>query len=294
MKKKIKYNSNRMEFFNLLKNESNSEQNKEKSHYFISNVLNNKNLIVKIKNLNQKLRTKYKLQESHYNNLITTNLIYLGYFDIETAQIYMNDIFQHLLKTVSEKFAPLDCNITNFKLDRDSSFFKISLQYKDKNNYLEKIIIPYLYENGIIPVLGKKRYNRRGTIDCIFFKRSDIINRKKYRIKDEIPKEGFEINNLCLLKGTPVKIRSGTPSIHDQMSYEIIKEYKYDFNGSMGSNNKMSALLGNNGNNENINISSLMKNNNITNSTMNANNIIMNNKKKNEKNNNKGLFSGIF
>ena len=298
MKKKIKYNSNRMEFFNLLKNKSNLEQNKEKSHYFISNVLNNKNLIVKIKNLNQKLRTKYKLQESHYNNLITTNLIYLGYFDIETAQIYMNDIFQHLLKTVSEKFAPLDCNITNFKLDRDSSFFKISLQYKDKNNYLEKIIIPYLYENGIIPVLGNKRYNRRGTIDCIFFKHSDIINHKKYRIKDEIPNETFEINNLCLLKGTPVKVRSGTPSIHDQMSYEVVKEYKYDFNGSMGSNNKMSELLGNNGNNgnnENINISSLMKNNNIKNSTMNANNIIMNNKINNKKkNNNKGLFSGIF
>ena len=159
-----------MEYFNLLKDKSNLEQNKERSHYFIGNLLNNKNLIIKLKNLNQQLRTKYKLQESHVNNLITTNLIYLGYFDIETAQVYMNDIFQYLLKSITSKFAPLECNITNFNIDRDSSFFKIMLQYKDTNNYLEKIIIPYLHQNGIVPVLGNKRYNRRGSIDCVFFK----------------------------------------------------------------------------------------------------------------------------
>ena len=280
-----------MEYFNLLTDKSNLEQNKEKSHYFIGNVLNDKNLIIKLKNLNQQLRTKYKLQESHINNLITTNLIYLGYFDIETAQVYMNNIFQYLLKSVTEKFAPLECNITNFNIDKDSSFFKIMLQYKDKNNYLEKIIIPYLYQNGIVPVLGNKRYNRRGSIDCIFFKDSSIIKNKKFRIMTEFPKETFEINNLCLIKGTPTKVRSGTPSIHDQLSYEVIKEYIYDFNGTKGSNNKISSLLGNKPSNDaenneenELDISTLMKNNHVNNSNTKNSNI--NNSNSNTKNSN--------
>jgi hypothetical protein len=302
-----------MEYFNLLTDKSNLEQNKERSHYFIGNVLNDKNLIIKLKNLNQQLRIKYKLQESHVNNLITTNLIYLGYFDIETAQVYMNDIFQYLLKSVTSKFAPLECNITNFNIDRDSSFFKIMLQYKDTNNYLEKIIIPYLYQNGIVPVLGNKRYNRRGSIDCVFFKDSNIIKSKKFRIMTDFPKKTFVINNLCLIKGTPTKIRSGTPSIHDQLSYEVIKEYVYDFNGTMGSNNKISSLLGNklSNNSENnkdsdsnsdsnsdINISKLMKNNSVNSnqqSTNNMNSTESNNKSNNKNNNNKkGIFSNLF
>ena len=303
-----------MEYFNLLTDKSNLEQNKERSHYFIGNVLNNKNLIIKLKNLNQQLRTKYKLQESHVNNLITTNLIYLGYFDIETAQVYMNEILQYLLKSVTSKFAPLECNITNFNIDRDSSFFKIMLQYKDTNNYLEKIIIPYLYQNGIVPVLGNKRYSRRGSIDCVFFKDSNIIKSKKFRIMTDFPKETFEINNLCLIKGTPIKIRSGTPSIHDQLSYEVIKEYVYDFDGTMGSNNKISSLLGNKSsnnskNNKNsesesnsdINISTLMQNNYVNsnqqptnNTTSQGSNNKPNNKKNNNNKNKKGLFSDLF
>ena len=321
-----------MEYFNLLTDKSNLEQNKEKSHYFIGNVLNNKKLIIKLKNLNQQLRTKYKLQESHVNNLITTNLIYLGYFDIETAQVYMNDIFQYLLKSVTTKFAPLECNITNFNIDRDSSFFKIMLQYKDTNNYLEKIIIPYLYQNGIVPVLGNKRYSRRGSIDCVFFKDSNIIKSKKFRIMTDFPKETFEINNLCLIKGTPTKVRSGTPSIHDQLSYEVVKEYVYNFDGTMGSNNKISSLLGNksSNNSENnkdsdsdsdINISTLMrnnsansnqqstsnmtsmesnnqsnnkKNNQLNNKSSNQSNNQSNNQKNNSNKNKKGLFSNLF
>jgi len=303
-----------MEYFNLLTDKSNLEQNKERSHYFIGNVLNDKNLIIKLKNLNQQLRIKYKLQESHVNNLITTNLIYLGYFDIETAQVYMNDIFQYLLKSITSKFAPLECNITNFNIDRDSSFFKIMLQYKDTNNYLEKIIIPYLHQNGIVPVLGNKRYNRRGSIDCVFFKDSNIIKSKKFRIMTDFPKETFEINNLCLIKGTPTKIRSGTPSIHDQLSYEVIKEYVYDFDGTMGSNNKISSLLGNkssnnSGNNKesdsDINISTLMKNNSANSNQQSTNNTNsqesnnkpnnkLNNQKNNDNKNKKGLFSDLF
>ena len=33
-----------MEYFNLLTDKSNLEENKERSHYFIGNVLNDKNL----------------------------------------------------------------------------------------------------------------------------------------------------------------------------------------------------------------------------------------------------------
>lgn len=56
------------------------------------------------------------------------------------------------------------------------------LQYKDTNNYLEKIIIPYLYQNGIVPVLGNKRYSRRGSIDCVFSKIQILLKVKNLEL----------------------------------------------------------------------------------------------------------------
>jgi hypothetical protein len=155
----------------------------------------------------------------------------------------MNDIYQYLLTSVSKKFSPLDCQITNFKIDRDSTYFKIALQYKDQHDYLSQTIIPYLYQKGIVPVLGNKKFDRRGTIDCIFFKQSNIIKSKKFRIKMNVPNDEFVIQNLCLIKGTPVKLRSGTPSIHDQMTYEVMSEYNYPFQGNLGSDNNVSSLM---------------------------------------------------
>ena len=172
----------------------------------------------------------------------------------------------------------MDCQITNFKIDRDSTYFKISLQYKDQHDYLSQTIIPYLYQKGVVPVLGDKKFNRKGTIDCIFFKHSNIIKSKKFRIKMKFPTDEFIIQNLCLIKGTPVKLRTGTPSIHDQMSYEVINEYNYPFQGKLGSNNNVSSLMNQslvtpkqNQSNNNINVS------NIPSSPFNVNNQSKNN-----------------
>ena len=293
-----------MEFLNLLN--PTQEQNTEKSHYFIGNVLDNKNLIIKLKNLNKKMKKSFQLQESHHNNLFTSNLIYLGYFDYSTAQLYMNDIYQYLLTSVSKKFSPLDCQITNFKIDRDSTYFKIALQYKDQHDYLSQTIIPYLYQKGVVMVLGNKKFDRRGTIDCIFFKHSNIIKSKKFRIKMNVPTDEFAIQNLCLIKGTPVKLRSGTPSIHDQMTYEVMSEYNYPFQGNLGSNNNVSSLMNqpppvtSNKANNNINVSNIPSspfnadNNNNSNNkntssnnktTSNNNNTLSNNNNSNNNNN---------
>ena len=285
-----------MEFLNFLN--PNQEQNTEKSHYFIGNVIDNKNLIIKLKNLNKKIKKSFQLQESHHNNLFTSNLIYLGYFDYNTAQVYMNDIYQYLLTSVSKKFSPLDCQITNFKIDRDSTYFKIALQYKDQHDYLSQSIIPYLYQKGIVPVLGNKKFDRKGTIDCIFFKHSNIIKSKKFRIKMNVPTDEFVIQNLCLIKGTPVKLRSGTPSIHDQMTYEVISEYNYPFQGKLGSNNNVSSLMNqsppvtSNQSNNNINVSNIpsspfnVNNNNKNSNNSNSNTLGKNNNNKNLNNNN--------
>ena len=294
-----------MEFLNLLN--PTQEQNTEKSHYFIGNVLDNKNLIIKLKNLNKKMKKSFQLQESHHNNLFTSNLIYLGYFDYNTAQVYMNDIYQYLLTSVSKKFSPLDCQITNFKIDRDSTYFKIALQYKDQHDYLSQTIIPYLYQKGVVPVLGNKKFDRRGTIDCIFFKHSNIIKSKKFRIKMNVPTDEFVIQNLCLIKGTPVKLRSGTPSIHDQMTYEVMSEYNYPFQGNLGSNNNVSSLMNqpppalSSNQSNNINVSNIpsspfnVNNKNNSNNkntssnnktTSNNNNTLSNNNNSNKNNNN--------
>ena len=252
-----------MEFLNLLN--PTEEKNTEKSHYFIGNVLDNKNLIIKLKNLNKKMKSQFQLQESHYNNLYTTNLIYLGYFDYNTAKTYMDDVYKYLLTSVTNKFSPLDCQFTNFRINRDSTYFKIELQYKDENDYINQTIIPYLYQKGIVPILGEKKYNRKGTVDCIFFKHSNIIKSKKFRIKLDIPKDKFMISNLSLIKGTPVKARSGTPSIHDQMSYEVMSDYNYTFHGNLGSNKNIASLMNRSNNNNNENVSNNKSNINISN-----------------------------
>ena len=62
----------------------------------------------------------------------------------KTAIEYMENIIKPLLISISEKFSTFDCKYTSYKIENDKSFYKISLNFKDENNYLEKIIIPYL------------------------------------------------------------------------------------------------------------------------------------------------------
>jgi len=37
----------------------------------------------------------------------------------------------------------------------------------------------------------------------------------------------FKIDHISLLRGTPTKVRSGTPSVHDQMTLEEVSKYTF-------------------------------------------------------------------
>ena len=265
---------------NSTNSNSNNNINNEKSHYFIGSVIEDKKIINKLKKIIKKLRKKYSLKESHTNkgNFIT-NLIYLGYFDYETAKLYMEDILKFLLTAVTQKFCELECKFNNYYINNDKSFFNISLQLANENQFFEKKIIPFLQSKGVENITGKKIIYRKPTINLIYFKDSPIIKSRKFRINLDLPDDILKIDNMCLVKGTPVKLRSGNPSLHDQMILEPINEYKYKFTGKMGTIKNSADLLGLKTNNK-LNVNNKLKNNTVKNN----NNIKNNNNDKNKNN----------
>jgi len=203
----------------------NANEDKDKHHYFIGAIIEDVNIIKKLKKLRKKLLTKYNLQEYHMQNYITANFIYLGYFTIEIAKLYMNDIMGFLVEALTKKFSKLTCKMTNFKMEYDQVYYKIMLQFEEQNNIIKDIVIPYLYEKGIEPVYGSKKYNNKPAIDLVYFKHSDKIEEqkkkfgRKFKIISDFPTDMFVIDKLCLLQATPVKSRAGTPSTHDQLDF---------------------------------------------------------------------------
>ena len=231
------------------------QSNHDKHHFFIGNIFNNDDQVRLLRNIQNKLKKKYRLKNFHYNNNFYSNLIYLGYMNNETATMYMDNIMSHLLNALSQRFEPLTCNYTGYKLESDKSLYKISLKFTDENNYLEKIIIPYLHYNGIVPI-----YERRSDkiykpqIDLIYYKKSFILEGKKSNaIRIEVPKVPFEINHISLIKGTTTRVRSGMPSIHDQMSLVEVSKYEYPLQGKKNNRINNSQLNNSRSNNSQSN-----------------------------------------
>jgi hypothetical protein len=195
---------------------------KDKYHFYIGNIFNDDKQIKILKYIQKKLIKRYKLKEYHWNNKFSFNLIYLGYLDQNTAKKYMDNIIVYLLKAISEKFYSIECKYTGYKLEYDKSFYKISLNINDENNYLENIIIPYLHENGIVPIYENKKNMLNPSIDLIYYKKSSIIDNKKNSIKITFPEESFKIDHISLIKGNSLRVRSGTPSQHNQLNLEEI------------------------------------------------------------------------
>lgn len=211
------------------------ENIKDKHHFFIGNIFDDENQIKILRNVQKKLRKKYSLKNPHWNNKFFTNLIYLGYFDNETANLYMENVVTNLLKAIGDKFNELTCEYTGFKIEYDNSFYKISLKFTDTENYLEKIIVPYLHNNAILPIYDKKKNILKPAIDLIYYKSSYLLGTDKdaSRIRIQVPTEKFKFNHIALIKGTTVRVRSGTPSLHDQMSLEEISRFKFPLEGTI-------------------------------------------------------------
>ena len=266
--------------------------NNDKNHYFIGTIIEDENLVKRLKKVRKKLLNKYNLQDIHFPNLMMANYIYLGYFPLAVAKLYMDDIMNYLLKAISEKCSKLYCNISNFKLTYDQVYYKIMLQFQDKDNKLEDIIIPYLYQKGITPIYGQKKHNEKPTIDVVYFKESTKIKEqrekfgRKFKIIADYPSDTFVIDTLCLIQGTPIKSRVGTPSTHDPMEFEKVKNYEFSLSGK-NNNNMNSTKNRNKSNNE-----TLMNNrsNNSGNRSNNSGNR-SNNNSGNKSNNNRTLVN---
>lgn len=255
--------------------------NNEKNHFFIGNIFNDENQIRLLRNIQKKLKKKYGLKNYHWNNVLFSDMIYLGYFTTEVAQIYMDEIISHLLKAISERFSNLNCLYSGFKLDYDKSYYRISLKFTDTNNYLESIIIPYLHQNAILPVFPSRKDIKKPSIDLIYFKNSYVLSKKKdlQEMKDSIkiqfPTDAFKIDHISLIKGSATRSRSGTPSTHNQMSLVEISRYNFplknnssttmNFNQNNSKNNNNSSTLTQNtfqNNNNSSNLNTNIKTNN--------------------------------
>ena len=261
--------------------------NNDKNHYFIGTIIEDENLVKRLKKVRKKLLNKYNLQDIHFPNLMMANYIYLGYFPLAVAKLYMDDIMNYLLKAISEKCSKLYCNISNFKLTYDQVYYKIMLQFQDKDNKLEDIIIPYLYQKGITPIYGQKKHNEKPTIDVVYFKESTKIKEqrekfgRKFKIIADYPSDTFVIDTLCLIQGTPIKSRVGTPSTHDPMEFEKVKNYEFSLSGK--NNNMNSTKNRNKSNNETLmnnrsNNSGNRSNNNSGNKSNNNRTLVNNNR----------------
>jgi hypothetical protein len=214
-------------FFGFTKNNN----KKEKNHYFIGNIFDDENQIRALRKITKKLKQRYNLKKTHWNNKYFTNMIYLGYLDSETANMYMEDIINNMLLVISERFTELTCNYTGFKLEYDKSYYKISLNFTDKDNYLENIIMPYLYKKAIVPVYSKKKIIKPA-IDLLYYKSSNkLVDKDDIRI--QLPNQEFKINHISLIKGTSLVIRSGIPSLHDQMILEEVQKFTVPLKGSL-------------------------------------------------------------
>ena len=276
-------------------------KNDSKHHFFIGCKVNDEILVEKLKLVRKKLINRYNIKELHYPNLVTTNLVYLGYFDLSVAKLYMDKIIRYLCDAIAKKYSKLECNMTNFKMVYDGSYYKIMLQLEDLKSELKNVMIPYLNNKGVIPIYGNRKFEKKASIDIIYFKKSEKIEeqkkkfKKNFKIMLDFPMDKFILDSLVLIQGTPVITRSGYPSTHDQMDFKILNDFKYDFteqsnsrnsnngnnvnknNGNNGNGNNGNRNNGNNGNNGNINRNVNNVNRNNGNINRNVNNVNRNN-----------------
>lgn len=252
-----------MDITSLFTGQNNSQSQNDnnvntKSHYFIGNVIDDNLLVEKLKLVRKKLIKKYGIKKDfHYPDLTSTNLIYLGYFTLEVAKLYMEKIISYLCTSVTNKFPKLECQIKNFKMNYDKTYYRIMLQLEDKNDNLKNVIIPYLQSKGIESIYGNRRYEKKSSIDILYFKESQKIEeqkkkfKKKFKILLDYPIDKFIIEKLSLIQGTPIVSRSGTPSTHDDLDFKVIKEFEYTFKGSNNSSNDVNLNKSNGNNNKN-------------------------------------------
>ena len=234
---------------------------KYRQHYFIGAVFNNKEQIQDLvrvkKTIKSKLKSKYQLDQHgyHSNYKFSTNLVYLGYLEENIAEKYMENIFDSLLKELTQNIQELECQYTDFTISNDNSFYRISIDFKDTEDKLNKVILPYLNE-GIKPIYPNKTIEKP-KIELLYVNKKKVSYFEKRNFYTRPPSNSFKLDYLTLVKGIPTVSRSGAQSVHDQMNLEEVEKYKYYFlksNGNQLVSNPTTILNSNVNSNSNFGI----------------------------------------
>ena len=213
---------------------SKPKSKKYRQHYFIGAVFNNREQIQDLvrvkKTIKGKLKSKYQLDQHgyHSNYKFSTNLVYLGYLEENIAEKYMENIFDKLLKELTQNIQELECQYTDFTISNDNSFYRISLDYKDTEDKLNKVILPYLNQVGIKPIYPNRNIEKP-KIELLYVNKKKISYFEKRNFYTKPPSNSFKLDYLTLIKGIPTVSRSGAQSVHDQMNLEEVEKYKYYF-----------------------------------------------------------------
>ena len=204
---------------------------KDKYHFFIGNFIKDHVQISILKDLKKKLRAQYKIDyaSSYDNFFLCFKNIYIGYMTNKDADVYMRNILSPLLNTIKNNIGKLNCHYTRFKLKYVKNYIRISLEYEDENNILSNVIIPYINKNGVEPVYDRKIENSKPSIELIYMKPNQLIPNTQAEININVPTETFVIDKLSLIRGGLTKLRSGTPSKHDQLIFNNVRHYSFNF-----------------------------------------------------------------
>jgi hypothetical protein len=232
-------NSSKQQSFNNKKPNQIVKQNiptsypeiKDKYHFFIGNFIRDHVQISILKELKKKLRSQYKIdsRNSYDNFFLCFKNIYIGYMTNKEADYYMNNILSYLLNTIKQNIKKLVCHYTRFKLKYVKNHIRISLEYEDENNLLSNVIIPYINKKGIEPIYDRKIEISKPSIELIYMKPNQLIPNTHTEINIKVPTETFVIDKLTLIRGGLTKLRSGTPSKHDQLIFNNVRHYSFNF-----------------------------------------------------------------
>ncbi len=215
-----------------------------KRHYFIGNIIQDREQVEGLVKLQNNLISKYRIKKFYKNwdNKFVSRYVYLGYLRPEVAQKFMEVSVKGLMESVINKFPVLTCNYTKLKFfynktKNESGGTKnwITIFYDDENNYLKDLIIPFLERYSVreLPEPIKVKMSYQPMIDLIHFKKFMGLTKGK-NIDYPLPQQSFKINHISLISAKPVQSKVGYQSIHDQLSYD--EEAKYTFNFKSPSN----------------------------------------------------------
>ncbi len=221
---------------NLVVNLNNLKGNySDKHHYFIGSIIN-RNQTKSLQNI-QRIIKNQMFQNVRWNLPFHTRYIYLGYLDSAVAHEIMNKIFNPLCLAISEKYKKFNCKYEKIlyrsKPPRDRGNKIISVQFKDESDKINKVLIPYLKKEGLKKIYDVESKMEKPHIDLLYLNCQDEIYKQIASSSPKIrfPPYGFEIDHLCLIKGTPYTKKFGIPSKYDRLNIEVVRDYYYPLRG---------------------------------------------------------------